>query len=389
MALPHLRSPRRVAFARVGLASLGGFYALGASYVVIPPIAVERLGGDEVLIGWAITAFAAASLAIRLGVGAVVDRRGPALAVGIGLAVTGLGGAVFFVAVDPSILLLGRVLQGFGQAFVFTAGLSWAIGLAPSERRGQAISLFGLSIWAGLTIGPVLTQWTLDAFGITAAVSLLVIMPALGLVGLIGIPRPVATPFGSGARALAIPLQAIRPALGLAAGGVVMAGIVGFAVVTFDQRDGGGGEYVIGAYGAATVLGRIALGRLPDRFGWYPTGVVAFVLALIGALVIAFSPTWPLAVLGGLVGGIAWSLLFPSLALVAVNRSPVERRGSAVAVYTAGFDLGFAVGAPLLGLVAVQAGYAAVYVVGAGFAIVGLILVLAMRATSGREEAVV
>jgi MFS family permease len=389
MALPHLRSPRRVAFARVGLASLGGFYALGASYVVIPPIAVDRLGGDEVLIGWAITAFAAASLAIRLGVGAVVDRRGPALAVGIGLAVTGLGGAVFFVAVDPSILLLGRVLQGFGQAFVFTAGLSWAIGLAPSERRGQAISLFGLSIWAGLTIGPVLTQWTLDAFGITAAVSLLVIMPALGLVGLIGIPRPVATPFGSGARALAIPLQAIRPALGLAAGGVVMAGIVGFAVVTFDQRDGGGGEYVIGAYGAATVLGRIALGRLPDRFGWYPTGVVAFVLALIGALVIAFSPTWPLAVLGGLVGGIAWSLLFPSLALVAVNRSPVERRGSAVAVYTAGFDLGFAVGAPLLGLVAVQAGYAAVYVVGAGFAIVGLILVLAMRATSGREEAVV
>lgn len=389
MALPHLRSPRRVAFARVGLASLGGFYALGASYVVIPPIAVERLGGDEVLIGWAITAFAAASLAIRLGVGAVVDRRGPALAVGTGLAVTGLGGAVFFVAVDPSILLLARVLQGFGQAFVFTAGLSWAIGLAPSERRGQAISLFGLSIWAGLTIGPVLTQWTLDAFGITAAVSLLVIMPALGLVGLIGIPRPVATPIGSGARALAIPLQAIRPALGLAAGGVVMAGIVGFAVVTFDQRDGGGGEYVIGAYGAATVLGRIVLGRLPDRFGWYPTGVAAFVLALIGALVIAFSPTWPLAVLGGLVGGIAWSLLFPSLALVAVNRSPVERRGSAVAVYTAGFDLGFAVGAPLLGLVAVQAGYAAVYVVGAGFAIVGLILVLAMRATSGREEAVV
>jgi MFS family permease len=386
VALARLRSPRRVALFRVTLATLGGFFALGASYVVIPPLAVERLGGDEVLIGWAITAFAVASLAIRLGVGAVVDRRGPRLAVGIGLALTGLGGAVFLVAVDPSILLIARVLQGFGQAFVFTAGLSWAILLAPSERRGQAISLFGLSIWAGLTIGPVLTQWTLDWLGFTAAAALLLIAPVLGLVGLIGIPRPTSQSMAEGARALAIPLQAIRPALGLAAGGVVMAGIVGFAVVTFDQRDGGGGEYVIGAYGAATVAGRIVLGRLPDRFGWYPTGVAAFILALISALVIAISPTWTLAVIGGLIGGIAWSLLFPSLALVAVNRSPVERRGAAVAVYTAGLDLGFAVGAPLLGLVAVQMGYAAVYVVGAGFAIAGLALVIAMRATSGREE---
>jgi MFS family permease len=143
---------------------------------------------------------------------------------------------------------------------------------------------------------------------------------------------------------------------------------------------------VIGAYGAATVVGRIALGHLPDRFGWFPTGVAAFVLALIGAVVIGLSPTWPIAVIGGLIGGVAWSLLFPSLALLAINRSPAERRGSAVAVYTGGFDLGFAVGGPLLGLVAVQVGYTAVYFVGAAFALAGLALVFRMRATSGRAE---
>lgn len=383
MAAIHLRSPNRVAFLRVSLASLGGFFALGASYVVIPPLAVERLAADEVLIGWAITAFALASLAIRVGVGAVVDRRGPRIAVAAGLALTGLGGLVFMVAVDPSILLAARVLQGFGQAFVFTAGLAWAIALAPAHRRGQAISLFGLSIWAGLTLGPVLTQWTLDRVGFMAAAALLAITPALGLVGLLGIPRPAVA---MGSRGLAVPREAIRPALGLAAGGVVMAGIVGFAVVTFVERGSGGGAYVIGAYGAATVLGRILLGHLPDRFGWYPTGVAAFLLALVGSTVIAVSPGWQLAVVGGLVGGIAWSLLFPSLALLAVNRSPVERRGSAVAVYTSGFDLGFAIGGPLLGFVAVQLGYTAIYLVGSAFALAGLALVFAMRAALGREQ---
>jgi len=384
MSAIHLRSPNRVAFLRVVLASLGGFFALGASYVVIPPLALERLAADEVLIGWSITAFALASLAIRVGVGAVVDRRGPRIAVAAGLALTGLGGLVFLVAIDPSILLAARVLQGFGQAFVFTAGLAWAIALAPAHRRGQAISLFGLSIWGGLTLGPVVTQWTLDHLGFGAATALLAIMPALGLVGLLGIPRPVVA---MGSRGLAVPREAIRPALGLAAGGVVMAGIVGFAVVTFaDRGGGGGGAYVIGAYGAATVVGRIALGHLPDRFGWFPTGVAAFVLALIGAVVIGLSPTWPIAVIGGLIGGVAWSLLFPSLALLAINRSPAERRGSAVAVYTGGFDLGFAVGGPLLGLVAVQVGYTAVYFVGAAFALAGLALVFRMRATSGRAE---
>ncbi len=377
MVLPLLGSPRRVAFAHLVLASLGGFVALGAAYAIVPPLVTDRLGGDDVTVGWTITVFALAALGFRLVAGAGIDRHGPRLVIGAGFVMLAAGGALFYVADASWILFAARVLQGFGQAFVFTAGLAWAIALAPASRRGQAISLFGLAIWAGLSIGPVAAQFLLDHVGFGAAELLLVLAPLIALVGLVGIIRPAG--HGAAAPGIAIPREALRPALGLAFGGVVMAGIVGFAVLTFDARGGGGGSYVIGAYGAATFLGRIVLGHLPDTLGAYKTGLTAFALALVGAVGIGLAPSWWIAAGGAVVCGAAWALLFPALALMAIDRTPPERRGAALAVYTGGFDLGFAVAGPMLGFAAHQAGYGAVYGVGAMFAAAGLVLVLASR----------
>jgi MFS family permease len=377
MAVPLLGSPRRVAFARLTLAAFGAFLALGASYAIVPPLVTERIGGDDVLVGWSVTVLSVAALSFRLFAGAGIDRRGPRLVVGAGFVLVGIGGALFLIANAAWILLVARTLQGFGQAFVFTAGLAWAVQLAPSDRRGQAISLFGLSIWAGLSLGPVAGQLILDNVGYREAeLLLLVLAPILALVGLIGLERP---PLAAAAAGISIPRGALRPGLGLAFGGVVMAGIVGFAVLAFDQRGGGGGAYVIGAYGAATFLGRIALGHLPDRLGSFRTGVMAFVLALVGISVIGVAPVWWIGAIGGVVCGASWALLFPALALMAIDRTPPERRGAALAVYTGGFDVGFAMAGPLLGFAAVEAGYGSVYAIGAAFAVAGLALVWLSR----------
>ncbi len=379
MALINLRSPRRIAFARLVLASCGAFLALGASFSIVPALVTGRLGGDAVLVGWTITVLSVAALAFRLVAGAGIDHRGPRIVIVAGFGLLIVGGALYFVADEAWILLLARALQGVGQAFVFTAGLAWAIYLAPEHRRGQAISLFGLSIWAGFGGGPLLAQLLIDHVSYDAAALLLVVAPAAALIGLIGIIVP---PPHSEARGLSIPREALRPGLGLAFGGVVMAGIVGFAVLTFDFRDGGGGSYVIAAYGAATFLGRIVLGHLPDRLGSFRTGLMAFGLAFVGIVIIGVSPTWWIAIVGGMICGAAWSLLFPALALMAIDRTPPHRRGAALAVYTGGFDLGFAVAGPMLGFAADGFGYSAVYGIGALFALAGLGLVLLSRSTA-------
>ena len=75
--------------------------------------------------------------------------------------------------------------------------------------------------------------------------------------------------------------------------------------------------------------------------------------------------------------GAGFSLLFPSLALLVVNRVPEERRGAAMGTFTAFFDLGVGIGSPLAGAAAALGGYEAAFVLAAGCA-------LARRASRSR-----
>jgi predicted MFS family arabinose efflux permease len=55
--------------------------------------------------------------------------------------------------------------------------------------------------------------------------------------------------------------------------------------------------------------------------------------------------------------GAAFSLLYPSLSLIVVDRVPVNRRGAALGTFTAFFDAGVGLGAPLAGLAAALSDY--------------------------------
>ena len=377
----HLRSPNRRAFARLVLAGVWGFVALGAAFDLVPAIVEHDMHQSDVIVGWTLTLFAAAALVTRFYAGVGIDRRGARAIFALGFGLLAVAGLLFLL-VSPertALLYAARIVQGVGQACMFTAGLSWAVHLAPDARRGQAMSLFGLAVWAGLTLGPVLEQGLLDYAGEGAGKLLMLVAPLLALVSMIGLRGPevhdAAAPFS-------IPRPAIRPGIGLMMGAIVMATITGFAVLTFNQRSGGGGEFVIAAYGAATFVGRVVVGHLPDRLGAFRTGLVSFALGLVGMLLIAVSPTWEIALLGGAVCGFCWSLLFPALGLMAVDRTPRHQRNAAIAIYTAGFDAGTLVAGFTLGYIANAAGYGAVYAFGAVFAVVGAGIVLSMRSAT-------
>ena len=70
-------------------------------------------------------------------------------------------------------------------------------------------------------------------------------------------------------------------------------------------------------------------------------------------------------ILGAIGMGAAFSLLFPSLSLVAINRVGPERRGVAMGTFTAAFDLGMLVGSPTVGAAAALGGYSAAFYVAA------------------------
>jgi MFS family permease len=180
-----------------------------------------------------------------------------------------------------------------------------------------------------------------------------------------------------------IPPAVLRPGLALALANVGYAALAGFIVLDLDRLGVGHGASVFTAFAVAVVGTRLVLGRLPDRFGGRASAIAAGIAEATGLVLIAAAGSLVLAVAGAVVMGVGFSTLFPSLALIVVNRTGEERRGGAVGIFTAFFDVGVGLGAPLVGAVAALAGYPAVFWAAAVCAAAGVVLTTTISRPAG------
>jgi len=74
--------------------------------------------------------------------------------------------------------------------------------------------------------------------------------------------------------------------------------------------------------------------------------------------------------------GAAFSLLNPALMLIAIGRVSPSARGAAMGTYTAFFDAGVGVGAPLAGLAAALTSYEGAFVLAAAACVGSAALIL-------------
>jgi predicted MFS family arabinose efflux permease len=116
---------------------------------------------------------------------------------------------------------------------------------------------------------------------------------------------------------------------------------------------------------------RLFLGRLPDRIGPRRSAFFAALAQAAGLGLVAAAPSFAVALAGALVMGAGTSLIFPSLALLVVRRIDDAGRGAAMGAFTAFFDAGVGLGAPLAGAVAAVSDYRTAFAVAAGFALAG------------------
>jgi predicted MFS family arabinose efflux permease len=124
------------------------------------------------------------------------------------------------------------------------------------------------------------------------------------------------------------------------------------------------------------VVTRLAFGGLPDRIGPARVAIGAVLVEAAGLLAMAVAQSLPIALLGGMAMGAAFSLLNPSLMLIAVDKVSESARGAAMGTYTAFFDAGVGVGAPLAGLAAAISTYEGAFVLAAAIAVGSAALIL-------------
>lgn len=378
-----------VAFAGIFGAVLCCFMAIGAVLPILPRYVHGPLGAGDLAVGIVVGAFAFTAVIGRPIGGRLADSRGRRIIVIGGLLLSAVGGALYFLPLDVGGLIFARLVLGIGDGWVFTAGATWIVDLAPESRRGQAIGIFGLSIWGGLAVGPVLGEGLYSLGGYDLVWAFAAVAPLAGAVIARRVPDPH-VPVPRAKRSEAAPLlpREVRlPGLALALANIGYGTVAGFLVLHLAEQGIGRGAAAFAAFAAAVVFARLVLGRLPDRLGPQVTATGAFVAETAGLILIGAAQTWWIAGLGAVVMGLGFSLLFPSLALIVMDRTGEAGRGTAMGAFTAFFDVGVGLGAPLAGAVAALAGYPAAFYVAAGCAAAGALLGVTRPATHLRHDA--
>src|SRR4051795_1391351 len=157
-----------------------GFLGIGTVLPGLAPHIKHDLGGSDQTVGFVIGIFSFVALVSRLFSGPLADRRGRKIAFLAGLFSCALAGGVYLLPWGMPGAYLGRVLQGFGEACLYTGAAAWVVESAGIHRSAQALGYLSSGIWGGISAGPVLGHWV-GSFERAAAVQALCAVASIAL----------------------------------------------------------------------------------------------------------------------------------------------------------------------------------------------------------------
>ena len=122
--------------------------------VALLPQRVLALSGSIQEVGHLASVFALSYLMLQLPIGRLADRFGAKPFLLLGYALCCLSGLVFSQAQSVEPLLLGRAIQGAGEAPIWALGPA-LLARAYPKAKGRTIGIYNAAIHAGLTLGPL------------------------------------------------------------------------------------------------------------------------------------------------------------------------------------------------------------------------------------------
>lgn len=363
------------------LSHVVGYFGNALLGPVLPLFLVSQ-GRGEFFVGIVLGTFNIVSFVARPFTGALVDSRGPRIvlrAAGLALGLAPLG---YLVPFTPA-LFLTRAVHGLGWAGLNVAGSVWAGALAPTARRAEALGYFTMAQRIGSAVAPALGLWMASGAGFVYAFLLSSVACAC-VIAVAQAGRMPALPARSlgpwrgrvfeGTALYASLLQALSTATAVP--------VLTFMPLYFRHLSLPGIELYFLAVGVTGIAGRLIVGPWADRMGRMPAVLAGFLLQVGALLLFSVSQEAGWLIAAGVVYTFGWAWSEPSLYALAIDRVPEERRGVAMATFTASFQAGTGVGSVLGGFLIERLGYEALY----GWSFVPAVLGLGLIAMGWRAR---
>lgn len=262
----------------------------------------------------------------------------------------------------------------------------------------------GLANYAGLTVGPPLSQALVGQFHPArvwiAAAILPLLAAALAFVMARGkdkaahaiahddedAERAGAERAGGEQRGATAPSAfraTFRPGLGLMLVNFGYVAILSFGAAAATEQKSGIAAFVIPVFGAGVIASRTILAGIPDRLGPARTLSAAVTLEAAGLVGLAVATDVPAALAALVLMAVGQGLAVPSLGLLALASVPPSRHGRTAGAFFAYFDAGVGLGGPAVGLAARAADPSGALFAAAGAVLATVPVALLTRARAG------
>lgn len=335
--------------------------------VAILPQRMLAFTGSMRDVGLIASVFAVSYVLVQLPVGALADRLGAKTFLVAGYMFCCAAGLVFAFGGTSIAILLGRLIQGIGEAPVWALGPA-LLSLLYAETKGRVIGIYNAAIHGGLTAGPLLGIVLFPAGEGSAPFLVFAgLCFAAGMTVLVLLPR---TPRHTGRaiasrpswRQLARLLTARAPVLALigillygAGYGVVISVLPASLIVhrAFDNKDVG--VFFVVFYLSISIA-QLIVGPLSDRHGRKGFMAAGLVLAALGFGALPWTPA--LWVYGSFVVASVGLGAFCVASMAYLNESvDVSLRATISGGYYVAWGVGYFLGPLVVGAVDWQTGY--------------------------------
>ncbi len=348
------------------------------------PLFVTQVGaGDLAAGGVIVAAYTLGSLLPRMIWGNLADRwlrQGVYL---IGVTIIAVLSPLFAVTVLLPVIIGLRFLQGVGFSGSSTAGAAMSADLIPASRRAEGVGYYSLANTIGMAIGPGLGLSALQNFGPAWLFGVSVASGALSFgLGMfiryehkarrhaaaaleaedVGAADPTAAEPSATLAALVSPVP-VKPSgsrwvettvlptsliflLVVLPYGAVMAFVAAYGL---EQGVSQVGLYFT-VFAIALFVVRLGIGRVSDKHGVTVVFVPGILAMTAGLVVLWWADSLPMFLLSAVPFGLGFGVVLPLLQATAYSFAPAERRGAASATLFATADIGYGLGAILLGL---------------------------------------
>lgn len=362
-----------------------GYLAIGETFQLLPNFIINQFQTKSLLLGTVISIASLATALSRPIAGRLADNGYADYVILAGCLLSILGGMGHYYASSVPYLLIARLLLGAGEGALFTAAISLIMNHYLPEKRATYVGWFGLSMWSGLCIGPLLAVSMISYFGNTATVLgiLTISLPLLSLLLiLINFKNIQSTKqfklLKNTAFLSLFPQGAKLPGFAFLLASFGYGVINTMLILYFANQHLAGGSIVLALFAIAFFMTRLISSTWIKHTNNIKLLMLFISIETVGLLMIAV-PVSVIALLGIIFTGIGMSILYPAFVSIVIPRVQKTQQSTAIGFMTSFWDLGLVSAGPIGGFIALKIGFSQVFLTAALFSLISFFLIFKLK----------